>query len=133
MSAVNVKRAQWLARFDLEPLVSAILRNGMLLGVGCIVASVVAQWIGGVTDLGPPPHTTSLSKLLLEDWRQYGRHGSWARPLLDAGVAAVLVTPYVRVWASFVYFIWVERRWRQALFTALVLVILTLILFTDLI
>ena len=126
-----IKRAQWLARFDLEPLVSVILRNGTLLGVGFILASLLARRLGPSTDFGPHPHTTSLPKLLIEDWHRYAAAGLWARPLLDAGVVAILATPYLRLWASLVYFVWVEPRWRQALFTGMVLVILTLILFTD--
>ncbi len=130
-----VKRAQWLARFDLEPLASATMRNGMLIGVGFIIASVISQWVQQISDLdlGYNPHAPDLQILLLGDLRRYGPSRLWARPLVDAGITVILATPYLRLLISFGYFLWVERRWPQAVFTAIILIILTLILFTSIV
>ncbi len=128
-----IQRAQWLVSGDIEPLVSGTLRNGVLLGVGFIVAGVIAQQVRPVADLGPNPRAADLQILLLTDIRRYGSVGLWARPLLDMGMAVILVTPYVRLFLSFWYFSCVVRRWPQAVFTGINLLILTLVFFTTLV
>jgi len=47
------------------------------------------------------------------------------RDLLNLGVAVLLLTPYVRVAISLLYFLGVERSWRFTLITGFVLSVLT--------
>jgi uncharacterized membrane protein len=47
------------------------------------------------------------------------------RLLVNLGIGVLLLTPYVRVLASLVYFATVERDPKYALFTAFVLAVLT--------
>ena len=51
------------------------------------------------------------------------------RVLVNLGIAVLLLTPYVRVLASMLYFALVERNLKYGVFTAFVLVVLTYSLF----
>jgi uncharacterized membrane protein len=53
--------------------------------------------------------------------------GAPARPrlLVNLGIAVLMLTPYVRVLASMLYFMLVERNLKYGLFTAFVLAMLT--------
>ena len=59
--------------------------------------------------------------------------GEPARPrmLVNLGIAALMLTPYVRVLMSMLYFALVERNRKYAVFTAFVLAMLTYGLFTG--
>ena len=51
--------------------------------------------------------------------------------LVNLGIAVLLLTPYVRVLMSMLYFVFVERNLKYALFTGFVLAMLTYGLFTG--
>jgi len=51
------------------------------------------------------------------------------RTLVDGGVAVLMLTPYLRVFASMLYFMFALKNWKYSLFTAIVLGILTFSLF----
>jgi hypothetical protein len=59
--------------------------------------------------------------------------GEPARPrmLVNLGIAVLMLTPYVRVLMSMLYFTFVERNRKYAVFTAFVLAMLTYGLFTG--
>lgn len=128
-----VDRAQWLARFDMEPLVGAILRNGMTVSVGAILLGLGLQWTGHGSPPAPWLQARSLPALLWWDLQGLGTPGLWPTRLVHLGVAALLLTPYLWVVASFVYFVWVERSWKHAVFTGAVLIVLTITLLTTLV
>jgi len=49
--------------------------------------------------------------------------------LINLGIAVLILTPYVRILASVLYFAFVARNWKYTLFTASVLGVLTYSLF----
>ncbi len=51
------------------------------------------------------------------------------RLLVSLGIAALLLTPYLRVLASLLFFAFVEHNWKYSLFTGFVLAVLTYSLF----
>ena len=127
-------RAQWIANFDMESLVSSILRNGTLISMGLILASLTVGWVTrGHGNLGPNLQARSVPFLILEGLEQMGAPGAWPHLLIRLSVAALLITPYARVLASMVYFTWVDRSRKQAFFTGFVLILLTIILLTTLV
>lgn len=129
----NIARIKWIASFDIEPLLSSILRIGTVLSMTLIIASLaVHQWGGEANEnFGPNLQAKSIPAFIAIDLRQYGLPGFWTRFLLHLGVSGLLLTLYGRVLASLMYFAVIERSWKHAIFTAIVLVLLTLGLFTD--
>ena len=130
----QVRRAMWLAHFDVEPLLSAILRGGAWVCVGLALLSVVLQrgGVGGV-GLGDRLQASSLTSLLVADAQGVGSRISWSRLVLDLALGALMLTPYFRVLVSLLYFAWVERNRRYVLLTSVVLAFLTVIVLTDLV
>lgn len=123
---------RWIATFDMEDLTSTLLRNGTVVSMGLIAASLLMQALGPWPgDLGPNLKARSVPVLIVSDIHQLGTPGAGPRVLLHLGVAALLLTPYVRVLASLLYFAVVERSRRHALLTGLVLTILTIVLLTT--
>lgn len=128
----NSTHAKWLAGFDMEDLISVILRNGMLVSMGLIGAGLLLWRFGQAhVSFGQNLQAENIPDLLLKAFQQIGSPGRWPALLVHSGIAVLLVTPYLRVIASAVYFGWVEHRWKQALLTGFVLAILTVVLLTD--
>ncbi len=128
----DVNRARWLASFDAEPFLSAILRNGTLMSMGLVVAGLVVRWAGKFqTDLGPNLRAKSIPQLILADIHSIGSLDIWPRLLVHLGVSVLLLTPYARVIASMVYFTWVESDRKHALLAAFILAVLSILLLTD--
>ncbi len=127
----TVGKVQWLARFDLEPLLSAILRNGLLLSIGLVSVSLCMQALGNAPGDQHLLQAESLPLLIWADLHRAGTSGFWPRFLLDLGVVVLLLTQYVRVAISMVYFAYVERSKKHVLFSSVVLVILTVVLLTE--
>ncbi len=127
-------RLQWIANFDMESLVSNILRSGILLSVGLIVAVLAAHACKkGAVDFGEHIQARSITHLLKNDL--YRMKVSWfhSPTFIHLSIAVLMLTPYARVVASMVYFAGVERHWKHALLTGIVLIILTIVLLTDLV
>ena len=127
---INVRRAKWIASFDMEDLISLILSRGMILGVGCILAGVLLHWMG----LGEGIPATTIQGInvfhfVLADLPRMGSVPFWPTLLIHMGIAILLYMPYVRVAASVVYFACIQRSWKHAYLESLVLAILTYILF----
>ena len=125
-------RAQWIANFDIEPLVSRTLQAGMLISMGLILAGLVAEWLGqGSVKATYFLRADSIPLLVLADFRRLSEGGAWPRILMDLGIAVLMLTSYLRVGISMTYFSLVDRSWKQAVLTGIVLSILTVILLTD--
>ena len=130
----DVARAKWIANFDMESLISLILRTGMLISLGFIFAGLIIGWADQEhASLGPNLKAKSVPILILVDLQQIGSPGFWPRLFIHLGVSALLLTPYVRVLASMAYFTWVDRSRKQVAFTGFVVAILTIILLTSLV
>ena len=130
----DVAWAKRIANFDMESLISSILRTGMLSSTGFIFTGLIIGWADQErASLGPNLKAKSVPLLILADLQQIGSPGFWPRFLIHLGVATLLLTPYVRVLASMAYFTWVDRSRKQVAFTGFVLIILTIILLTRLV
>ena len=127
---INVRRAKWIATFDMEDLISLILSRGTILGIGCILSGILLHWMGlGQGVPGTAIQGINVFHFVLADLRRMGSAPFWPTLLIHWGIAILLFTPYMRVAASVVYFACIQRSWRHAYLESLVLVILTYILF----
>ena len=125
---MNSARARWIATFDMEDLISAILRNGMRLSIGLILAGVVLRWIRHQ----PAADTiqgANACHFLATHLHRMGSPAFLPELLIRWGIGVLLFTPYVRVAASILYFACVHRSWKHTLLGALALAPLTYILF----
>lgn len=130
----EVRRARWLATFDMESLLSSIMQNGMVVSMGLIVAALAVRWMEtGGAGFGSRLQANSIPSLILADLQEVDSPEFWPRLLIHLSVVALLLIPYVRVFASMVYFAAVERDRKHVWFTGFVLAVLTVVLFTTLV
>jgi uncharacterized membrane protein len=118
------------ADFNIETLVGYLLLVGILLSLSFIIAGLSWQWAAtGQLRFHSSPVGMNLFQFVWTELRQLGS-GSW-RPelLIKVGIAALMLTPYVRVLVSMLYFAFAERNWKYTLFTGVVFSVLTHSLF----
>lgn len=127
----RVARVKWLSGFDLEPLLSAVLSGGMLISVGLMITGLMVSRVIGPGDIVYQIHAISLPRLLQADLRRVGSQEFWGRFLIDLGFSVLLLTPYVRLVITWLYLAFVKSRWRYAAYTSVILVLLTLMMFSD--
>lgn len=114
----------------MEALVGTILLVGVLASVALIAAGVAWHWAAtGTLGLDYTLPATNVGAFLLADVRTLTAHGTGPRRRIDLGIGVLLLTPYVRVLASMVYFAVVARDGTYTLVTAVVLTALTASLF----
>ena len=71
----------------------------------------------------------NLFEFMLTDIQQAAADAVRPRLLVNLGIAALMLTPYVRVLASMLYFAFVEHNGKCTLFTGFVFSVLTYSLF----
>jgi uncharacterized membrane protein len=117
-------------QFEMDTLVGTILRDGVLLSLGLIVIGLCWRWLrtGGLA-LDYQIAGMNLFEFVIGEVR-LAMHGT-VRPrlLINLGIAVLMLTPFIRVAASVVYFMGVLRNWKYTFFTAVVLTVLTYSLF----
>ncbi len=126
----DVAKAKWVAQFDMEAFVSAILRYGTLLSMSLVVMSLILRF--GERGQRSPDKAlqgTNVLHFMLEEFSSMRSPSTVAFGLAHLGVATMLLTPYVCVLASVLYFAIVDRSRTYAMMTGLVLVMLTYVLF----
>jgi uncharacterized membrane protein len=102
----------------------------VLLSMALIIAGLIWQWaVTGHLAFNYTISGMNLFRFVLTDVRQLATHAFSARLLVNLGIVALLLTPYVRVLASMIYFILMEHNWKYAAFTGFVLSVLTYSLF----
>ena len=129
----NAARIKWLAKFDMETLVSSVLGAGTKLGLGFAIANFALQQIEGRPPASNHLQAASLPTLFVMDLRHVRPPALWPQLLLDAALAILMLTPYCRVLASLFYTTCVEHDRKQMLFIGFVLTVLTVIVMTDLV
>jgi uncharacterized membrane protein len=118
------------AGFDIEALVGYILLFGVLSSITLIVAGL-AWHLARTGELGIQYGISGMNffQFLVQDLRQLFTQPVRPRYLVSLGIALLMLTPFVRVLASMVYFLVAERNWKYTAFTAFVLAVLTYSLF----
>ena len=72
---------------------------------------------------------TNLFEFTLAQLRATAAGQVGPQTLVNGGIATLMFTPYLRVLASMLYFIFALKNWKYSLFTAIVLGVLTFSLF----
>ncbi len=116
--------------FDMESLVGSVLLVGVLTSMALIAAGELWSWTAtGQLGLGYSIAGMNLFEFMVSTLRQAFARALQPRLLVDLGIAALMLTPYVRVLASVLFFAFVARNWKYTLFTGFVFVVLTYSLF----
>jgi uncharacterized membrane protein len=115
--------------FDMEVLIGYILLIGVLLSIFLLLVGTAWQWIS----TGSPRFDYTLQAMNFWAFLFTSLRRLWAgdlRPqtVIDLGISALLLTPYVRVFASMLYFL-AKRNWKYSVFTLFVFSVLSYSLF----
>ncbi len=132
-SFLSLDRHAWatrLAQFDMEVLVGYILQIGVLSSIALIAAGVVWRWLNtGVLGLDYTITGMNFFEFVFSDFQQMLAGAFRPRLLVNLGIMTLMLTPFVRVFASMLYFAIAERNWKYTAFTAFVFATLSYSLF----
>ncbi len=111
-------------------LVGYILLGGVLTSAFLMSTGLVWHWATRGRVPGEPPLAgTDLAQIFATFFQQLAAGTLQPRPLVYLGLAVLMLTPYLRVAASALYFALVERNVKYTVFTGFVLALLTYSLF----
>ena len=130
--AAHQAATEHTARFDMEVVVGYILLGGVLVSMVLVTSGLIWHRIA-TGHLGFDYSITGMNlfEFVLTDVRQVAADAVRPRLLVNLGIAALMLTPYVRVLASMLYFAFVERNGKYTLFTGFVFSVLTYSLFLQ--
>jgi uncharacterized membrane protein len=124
------ERAVHTAEFNMEIAIGYILQIGVLLSVLLIALGVAWRWLStGILGMDYSISGMNFFEFVLNDIRLMLQGALRPRLLVNLGMATLMLTPYVRVLASMLFFAFVERNRKYTLFTAFVFIVLTYSLF----
>jgi uncharacterized membrane protein len=116
--------------FDMDAVVGYILLIGVSASLVLVMAALVWRWAETRTLVFDYKLSgMNLFQLILHEVRLVAHGTLRPRQLLSLGIAMLMLTPFIRVLASMVYFMAALRNWKYSVFTAIVLVTLTYSLF----
>ncbi len=114
----------------MEKLVGYILLVGVLASIVLIAAGVVWHYAAtGRLGLKYSISGMNLFQFVVKDFATATHPPLRPRLFINLGIATLMLTPYVRVLASMLYFGFAERNAKYTVFTALVFSVLTYSLF----
>jgi uncharacterized membrane protein len=125
--AVDEKRT---THAGVEAVVGYILLGGVLLSVALITGGLAWHWVTtGHLQFEYPVDGMDLARFFINDLQQLIVGPIRPRYLINLGIAVLILTPYIRILISVLYFAFVERNRKYAFFTTAVLGVLTYSLF----
>jgi uncharacterized membrane protein len=121
-----VRDADVTERERMDVVVGSILLAGVLVSLTLVAAGVAWHWMReGNPRFDYTLAGTTVFQFLVADVRALADGELRPRLLLNLGIAVLVLTPYLRVLASVVYFAVVEHDLKYTLFTGFVLATLT--------
>jgi len=128
--SATVEAVQKTRQFEMDMLVGYILLDGVLLSLGLIIAGLVWR-VFRTGSLAEDYQIVGMNlfQFVIEEIRLAAHGAVRPRLLVNLGIVVLMITPFIRVAASVVYFIVALKNWKYALFTAIVLTVLTYSLF----
>jgi uncharacterized membrane protein len=127
---VSLQGTKRIARFDMELVVSFILLGGVLLSTALIIVGLAWHWAAaGHLQLDYSIVGMNFFRFFLVNVQQLVFGAPDPRSLVNMGISILMLTPYVRVLASMLYFALMEHNGKYVIFTSLVLGVLTYSLF----
>ena len=117
-------------RLDLEVVVSYILLGGVVTSMALLLGGLAWYgWQTGSLQLHYELKPVNFFNFALSEFKNAFRGAYRPRFVVSLGIVALMLTPYVRVLASLIYFAAVERNLKYAVFTLVVLFALSYSLF----
>jgi uncharacterized membrane protein len=117
------------SRWDLHTLVGSILMAGVILATGLLIAGLVWQWMSsGTFGSFPSILATNLLGYVIYTLQNATVEGMGPATLVNAGIAILLLTPFVRVFASVLFFGFREENRVYTAITGFVFVVLGIVL-----
>ena len=116
--------------FDMETVIGYILLVGVLLSLALIVAGLAWHWaLVGHLQFEYSVTGANLFRLVLADMQTLLSGAIRPQLAISTGITVLILTPYVRVLTSVLYFALIEHNFKYTLFTIFVLCVLTYSLF----
>jgi uncharacterized membrane protein len=110
----------------MDAIVGTLLLGGVLTSLALIIAGLTWHRLAtGHSALDETLAGHDVVELLGADLRALVQGAVRPRLLISLGIVALLLTPYLRVLASMLFFAFVEHNWKYTAFTAFVLIVLT--------
>jgi len=114
----------------MEGFIGYVLLAGVAVSAVLVIVGLAWHWVRtGHLGADYTIPRMNLFEFIVADVRQVVSGPFRPRLLISLGIAALMLTPYVRVLASMIFFALVERNWKYSLFTGFVLAVLTYSLF----
>jgi uncharacterized membrane protein len=114
----------------MDALVGYLLLIGVALSIALIAAGLCWHALRtGNFQLDYRLQGMNLFDFLLTEIHIAASGKARPRTLVDVGIAVLMLTPYLRVLASMLYFMFAQKNWKYSIFTAIVLGVLTFSLF----
>jgi uncharacterized membrane protein len=112
-------RRTLLSGVDMEVLIGYLLLAGVLASSALLLIGLAWHW-AATGRLGDEYAVAGMNvfQFVVADARQALAGDMRPRLLVSLGIAVLILTPYVRVLASMLYFAFVTRNWKYTLFTA---------------
>ena len=114
----------------MDVLVGYVLAGGVITAIALVAAGLVWHWaVTGSLGLEYTMGGMNFFRFVVSDVATIIRTGLGPRRMINLGIAVLMLTPFVRVAFSMVYFGAIERNWKYTIFTGFVLAVLTYSLF----
>jgi uncharacterized membrane protein len=114
----------------MDSLVGYILLIGVLASIVLIGVGVAWHYTNtGRLGLDYSIAGMNLFQFVMNEIHQFARFHLRPRLFVNLGIATLMLTPYIRVFASMLFFAFVERNYKYTTFTAIVFMVLTYSLF----
>ncbi len=123
-------RKATLRQQKMDVLIGYLLLYGVLLSLALVAMGLGWRYLRtGNAWLDYQISGMNLFQFVVEEFRLAAHIQFRPRLLVNLGIAVLMLTPFLRVAASVVYFLAVLRNWKYTLFTSIVLVVLAYSLF----
>jgi uncharacterized membrane protein len=120
------------ARFDIEALVGYILLVGLLTSVALLLIGLSWHWWStGTLQLDYSLGGMNLFRFIVTEMELFVHGTISPRMVVSLGITVLLLTPYLRVLASVLYFALAEHNIKYTCFTCFVLAVLSYSLFLS--
>jgi uncharacterized membrane protein len=117
-------------QFEMDEIVGYVLLGGVLLSLALVATGLIWKWFAtGSVALDYRLTGMNLFEFVVSEIRLALHDRVRPRLLVNFGIIVLMLTPFVRVLASVVYFAAFLKNWKYTLFTSFVLVVLTYSLF----
>ena len=114
----------------MDSLVSYILLSGVLLSIVLIVIGVIWHFVEtGHVGLSYSITGMNLFQFVISEFHLITQFNLRPRLIVNLGIATLMLTPYVRVAASMLFFAFAEKNYKYTAFTTIVFAVLTYSLF----